>query len=158
MWAPHLHTRAHPAQPCTCLSGPQVCCFPVSEVFNAVQVGGGGSQRTALRDVPCRCSHALPHGALVRLPRLPLPVPPQDQVSRFSRLSDMLDVAISPDASDAWPYSYPQVGRQEHGGCTIRLQGLWCLRREETVVTCAPVRPRQMVSWALVPADDEMLR
>ncbi|PNW85631.1 hypothetical protein CHLRE_03g195500v5 [Chlamydomonas reinhardtii] len=47
----------------------------------------------------------------------------QDRVAQYERVAALLDVAISPDASEPWPFSYPQ-----------------------------------MVSWALVPADDDMLR
>ncbi|KAG2498150.1 hypothetical protein HYH03_003908 [Edaphochlamys debaryana] len=47
----------------------------------------------------------------------------QDRVSQYERVASLLDVAISPDAYEPWPFNYPQ-----------------------------------MVTWALVPADDDMLR
>lgn len=34
---------------------------------------------------------------------------PQDRVAQYERVAALLDVAISPDASEPWPFSYPQM-------------------------------------------------
>ncbi|KXZ44254.1 hypothetical protein GPECTOR_70g485 [Gonium pectorale] len=47
----------------------------------------------------------------------------QDRVAQYDRVASLLDVSISPDAYEPWPFNYAQ-----------------------------------MVTWALVPADDDMLR
>lgn len=44
------------------------------------------------------------------------PPPPQDRVAQYERVASLLDVAISPDAYEPWPYHYPQVrGREGEG-------------------------------------------
>ncbi|EFJ41728.1 hypothetical protein VOLCADRAFT_98256 [Volvox carteri f. nagariensis] len=47
----------------------------------------------------------------------------QDRVAQYDRVASLLDVSISPDAYEPWPFNYAK-----------------------------------MVTWALVPADDDMLR
>ncbi|GIL86898.1 hypothetical protein Vretimale_15562 [Volvox reticuliferus] len=47
----------------------------------------------------------------------------QDRVAQYERVASLLDVSISPDAYEPWPFNYAK-----------------------------------MVTWALVPADDDMLR
>ncbi|GIL51483.1 hypothetical protein Vafri_7461 [Volvox africanus] len=47
----------------------------------------------------------------------------QDRVAQYERVASLLDVSISPDAYESWPFNYAK-----------------------------------MVTWALVPADDDMLR
>ncbi len=45
-------------------------------------------------------------------PPRPPPLLPQDRVAQYERVASLLDVAISPDAYEEWPYNYPQVGRR----------------------------------------------